>query len=249
MTFCWGGVKTILRTLRKLKLTNIDNKVSSKMCSQLTLMMAFKMPPHRAAALSDLARMYGCPLLRQCFGAGVSPVESSGTVFSLLSKSLRFMMGFRSRVVCFKKCSHQIQATWCLGSWCFCFTQFQLMVDSRCLSPACKTSPNHQSTTTVLVSWYEVFLPICFSWFSLIVDVCIMTKYLHFSLICPNDIAPKVLWFVQMQLCICDMTDIYLLWPADQQLRSFVVLPAVALWSSAKGLNLWPFYLPGPNYI
>ncbi|MEE6525370.1 hypothetical protein FKM82_025322 [Ascaphus truei] len=28
-----------------------------------------------------------------------------------------------------------------------------------------------------------------------------MAKHLHFGLVCPKDIVPEVLWFVQMQLC------------------------------------------------
>jgi len=30
--------------------------------------------------------------------------------------------------------------------------------------------------------------------------LCIMTKHLHFGLVCPKDIVPEVLCFVQMQL-------------------------------------------------
>ncbi|MEE6527760.1 hypothetical protein FKM82_029362 [Ascaphus truei] len=66
---------------------------------------------------------------------------------------------------------------------------------------AAKTSPNHHPSTTVLDSWYEVFVLICCVWFSPNVALCIMTKHLHFGLVCPKDIVPEVLWFVQMQLC------------------------------------------------
>ena len=31
--------------------------------------------------------------------------------------------------------------------------------------------------------------------------LCIMTKQLHFGLVCPKDIVPEVLWLVQMQFC------------------------------------------------
>ena len=68
-------------------------------------------------------------------------------------------------------------------------------------SCGCRTSPNHQPSTTVLDSWYEVFVLICCVWFPPNVLLCIRTKHLHFGLVCPKDIVPEVLCFVQMQLC------------------------------------------------
>lgn len=40
---------------------------------------------------------------------------------------------------------------------------FEFMVDSSC---GYKRSPNHHSSTTMLDSWYEAFVLICFVWFS-----------------------------------------------------------------------------------
>jgi len=68
-------------------------------------------------------------------------------------------------------------------------------------SCGCKTSPIHQPSTSVLDSRYEVFALICCVWFSPNVLLCITTKHLHFGLICPKDIVPKVLLLVRMQLC------------------------------------------------
>ena len=47
----------------------------------------------------------------------------------------------------------------------------------------CKTTPNHQSSTTVL-EWHAVF------------DVCIVVSQIHFGLICKKDIGSEALWFV-----------------------------------------------------
>jgi len=50
-------------------------------------------------------------------------------------------------------------------------------------------------------SWYEVVvLKWCF-WLMPNLALCIIAKHLHFALICPKDIVPEVLTFVQMQLC------------------------------------------------
>ena len=48
-------------------------------------------------------------------------------------------------------------------------------------------------STIVLDSWYEVFVLLCYVWFSPNVLLCIMTKHLYFGLICPNVIVPEVL--------------------------------------------------------
>lgn len=52
-----------------------------------------------------------------------------------------------------------------------------------------------QVQTTMLGSWYEVFLPICCVWVSPDMVLCIMIKDLHFDVVCPKDIIPKVVQF------------------------------------------------------
>jgi len=62
---------------------------------------------------------------------------------------------------------------------------------ARCPGPvAAKQAKNHQTSISVMDSWYEVF-----------VCLCIIVKHLHFGLVCPKDFVPDVLRFVQMQLC------------------------------------------------
>ena len=50
----------------------------------------------------------------------------------------------------------------------------------------------------MLDSWYEVFVLVwsIFTNFRLGINV----KHLHFGLVCPKEIVPEVLWFVQVQL-------------------------------------------------
>lgn len=50
-------------------------------------------------------------------------------------------------------------------------------------SCGCKTSPNHQPSITML----QLFFPICYVWFSPNEALCIMTKQLHFDLVCPKN--------------------------------------------------------------
>ena len=65
----------------------------------------------------------------------------------------------------------------------------------------CKRNPHHRPSTTVLDSWYEVFVLIYCRWFSSNMLLCIMDKYIQFVPVCPNNVYPEVLWLVQMELC------------------------------------------------
>lgn len=53
-----------------------------------------------------------------------------------------------------------------------------------------KTSPNHHPSPTVLDSCYEVFVLMCCILLSLNMVLCIMTKDLHFGIVCPKGTAP-----------------------------------------------------------
>lgn len=65
----------------------------------------------------------------------------------------------------------------------------------------CQTSPNHHHITTVVGSWYELFVLIFCMFFSPNLELCIKAEHLHFVChVCLKDIFPEVSWFVQMQL-------------------------------------------------
>ena len=51
----------------------------------------------------------------------------------------------------------------------------------------CKTCPNHQPSTALLSSWLELFVMLCCVWFSSNVVMYIMTKHLHFGLVCSSN--------------------------------------------------------------
>ncbi len=64
---------------------------------------------------------------------------------------------------------------------------------------ATKQAPNHQPSTSMCDFCYEVYVLICLLYFHQTYQI--MSKYLHFGLICSQVIVLEVLWFVQMQLC------------------------------------------------
>ena len=68
---------------------------------------------------------------------------------------------------------------------------------ARCPGPmAAKQAPIHHASTTVPDSWCEVFVLIYCIWFSANVMLCIMTKHLHFCLVCLKDIVWQDFWIV-----------------------------------------------------
>ena len=68
--------------------------------------------------------------------------------------------------------------------------EFKVDCKILCLQNKPKSSALHHRN--------EVFVLICCVCFSPNVLLCITTKHLHFGLVCPKDIVPKVLLFVQI---------------------------------------------------
>lgn len=60
-----------------------------------------------------------------------------------------------------------------------------------------KNGPNHHPCITVLDDGYEMFVLTCCGWFMPSMMQRIIETYLHFSLLCPKNIVPEALWFVE----------------------------------------------------
>ena len=65
-----------------------------------------------------------------------------------------------------------------------------------------KAAPNHDAPSTILYSGDEVLLLVCCAFFSPHIGLCVPSKQLNFSLICPQNILPVALWNIQVLFCI-----------------------------------------------
>lgn len=89
----------------------------------------------------------------------------------------------------------------CLKSCISVHFPHQSSWSTQCDQSCCKTSLNHNFSSTVLDSWYKVCVLICCVWVLQMYHFVVWPNNLYCGLVSPKDTALEVLWIVQMQLC------------------------------------------------